>query len=297
MAVLERGWLSSNNVVFHDPEGASVVDTGYVTHGARTLALLDEALAGRPLTRIINTHLHSDHVGGNALLQRHHPACRTWIPPGQREAVDDWDEERLKYRAIGQQCERFTVDEVLSLDDTLTLGGLDWRVLPAAGHDADMVMLWCEREGLLISADALWQNGFGVIFPELSGEPGFADQQATLDVIVQLAPRLVIPGHGAPFTEVAAAVQAAQSRLQYFIQEPRRHADNALKGLVAFTLLERLRMPEGEVRALIEQHLLPLPGMRDLYPEGPEAITAWVMAQLVRVQAADLDGRTLVART
>jgi hypothetical protein len=96
---------------------------------------------------------------------------------------------------------------------------------------------------------------------------------------------------------VAAAVQAAQSRLQYFIDEPRRHADNALKGLVAFTLLERQRMPEGEVRALIEQHLLPLPGMRDLYPEAPEAITAWVMAQLVRVQAADLDGRTLVARS
>ena len=70
MTVLERGWLSANNIVFAaqagDAEGAAVIDTGYVTHSAQTLALIESTLAGQPLARILNTHLHSDHCGGNA---------------------------------------------------------------------------------------------------------------------------------------------------------------------------------------------------------------------------------------
>ena len=50
MTVLERGWLSANNIVFAaqagDAEGAAVIDTGYVAHSAQTLALIDSTLAG-----------------------------------------------------------------------------------------------------------------------------------------------------------------------------------------------------------------------------------------------------------
>ena len=42
-------------------------------------------------------------------------------------------------------------------------------------------MLYCAEERVLISADALWENGFGVIFPELEGESGFAEEQAVLE--------------------------------------------------------------------------------------------------------------------
>ena len=67
--VLERGWLSSNNILLFDDDGAAtLVDTGYVTNKAQTRALVDHALAGRRLARIVNTHLHSDHCGGNAEL-------------------------------------------------------------------------------------------------------------------------------------------------------------------------------------------------------------------------------------
>jgi glyoxylase-like metal-dependent hydrolase (beta-lactamase superfamily II) len=69
LRVVERGWLSANNVVFMDAAGASVVDTGYCTHAAQTVALMEHVLQGLPLARIINTHLHSDHCGGNAALR------------------------------------------------------------------------------------------------------------------------------------------------------------------------------------------------------------------------------------
>ncbi|HEX5357333.1 MAG TPA: MBL fold metallo-hydrolase [Aquabacterium sp.] len=292
--VLERGWLSSNNIVFLDDDGASVVDTGYVTHIDDTIRLIDEAREGRPLVRIVNTHIHSDHAGGNAQLKVLH-GCEVWIPPGEAELVDSWDEERLSYRRTSQQCPRFSYDRLIHPHETLHLGGEDWTVLPAAGHDHAMVMLWSERLGILLSADALWQKGFGVIFPELAGIPGFAQQKATLDLIGTLKPRLVIPGHGAPFTDVAASLQAAHSRIDWFMAEPRRNSDNALKVLLAFKLLEARRLTLADLTDMVRASIEGNVAMQAHYPHDPEAMAAFMAQELVRAGAATRDGDAVVA--
>jgi len=294
MAVLERGWLSSNNVVFTQGDAHAVVDTGYRNHVPQTLALIDQALGGDPLHHIVNTHLHSDHAGGNAALQARYPQVRTTIPPGLREAVKAWDDVALSYRPTGQLCDRFVHDDTLTVDGTVRLGPYDWSVLPADGHDADMVMLWCETQGVLISADALWQNGFGVLFPALNGDLGaFAAQDQTLELIEQLAPRLVIPGHGAPFTEVDRALQTARSRLNWLAQDPRRHAQAALKGLLAFTLLDRQHMPHQDVIDLIDHGLMSQPGFKAAFDEAPPQLAQWAVDQLTRVGVARWDGLAL----
>ena len=59
--------------------------------------------------------------------------------------------------------------------EPLRAGGRDWEVLEAPGHDPDSVMLFDRAAGVLLSADALWEHGFGVVFPEMDGEPGFED--------------------------------------------------------------------------------------------------------------------------
>ena len=48
-------------------------------------------------------------------------------------------------------------------------GARAWDVLAAPGHDPHSVMLFDAAQGVLISADALWENGFGVVIPELDG--------------------------------------------------------------------------------------------------------------------------------
>ena len=299
LQVIERGWLSSNHVVFADDEVPTVIDTGYVTEGEGTRRLVGQALKGRRLARIVNTHLHSDHAGGNALLQAEH-GCEIWIPPGEAELVEAWDEERLSYRRTSQQCPRFAHDRVLQPGESIELGGESWRVLPAGGHDHAMVMFWCERQGVLISADALWQKGFGVIFPELAGIPGFAEQAATLELIAQLAPRVVIPGHGAPFSEeggaVSAALQAARARIEWLSEEPRRNADNALKVLMAFKLLEARRLSRAELAQMVSSTFEGNAAMRALYRPEPEAIAAFVAQELVRAGAARLEDGVLVAQ-
>ncbi len=299
LQVIERGWLSSNHVVFADDEVPTVVDTGYVTEGEGTRRLVGQALRGRRLGRIVNTHLHSDHAGGNALLQAEH-GCEIWIPPGEADLVEAWDEDRLSYRRTSQLCPRFRHDRLLAVGEAIELGGEGWRVLPAGGHDHAMVMLWCERLGILMSADALWQKGFGVIFPELAGIPGFAEQAATLELIGQLQPRVVIPGHGAPFSEddgaVSAALQAARSRIRWLTEEPRRNADNALKVLLAFKLLEAQRLSLAELAQMVAVTFEGNEAMRGLYPLEPEAIAAFMAQELERVGAASLVDGVLVAR-
>ncbi len=296
LRVIERGWLSSNQLLCLDDEGATVVDTGYVTDGAETLRLIDAALEGRPLRRIVNTHLHSDHAGGNALLQAQH-GCAIWIPHGEHEAVAEWDEDRLSYRATSQQCPRFHPDHVFRPHDTLRLGDEDWTVLPAQGHDHAMVMLWCDRLGVLASADALWQKSFGVIFPELAGVSGFAEQAATLDLIASLAPAWVIPGHGAPFDEVAPSLAAARARLQWLRDEPQRHTDHALKVLLAFKLLEVRHMTLAELTAVVQASCEAMAGLRAHLPEDVEALTADLAAQLVRLGVATQQQGVWVARS
>jgi glyoxylase-like metal-dependent hydrolase (beta-lactamase superfamily II) len=253
MRVFERGWLSSNNVFFIDGDRTALVDTGYATHAPQTLALVRQALGNeRTLDLIVNTHLHSDHCGGNALLQANF-VCETLIPQTEADAVREWDQDKLTFRATGQTCKRFSFTGTIAPGTRLQLGGLDWSVLGAPGHDPHSLMLYCTEERLLISADALWENGFGVIFPELEGESGFTEQRAVLDLIATLDVRAVIPGHGAPFTEVSKALDIAFSRIDYLRADPVRNARNALKVLIVFKLMELRSMPVSALLQLVDK--------------------------------------------
>jgi glyoxylase-like metal-dependent hydrolase (beta-lactamase superfamily II) len=248
--VFERGWLSSNNVLLVDDARAALVDTGYATHAAQTVALVRRALGERALDLVVNTHLHSDHCGGNAQLQAAWD-CETLIPVRAADAARAWDEARLSFLATGQMCERFNFTSTLAPGECLTLGGFEWEVIGAPGHDPDSLMLYAAEPRLLISADALWENGFGVIFPELDGESGFAEQYAVLETIAKLDVAAVIPGHGAPFENVEAALEKAFSRLAWLRADPARNARNALKVLIVFKLLEVRSMTFATLKAMV----------------------------------------------
>jgi glyoxylase-like metal-dependent hydrolase (beta-lactamase superfamily II) len=251
--VLERGWLSSNNIVLHDDAGSgTVVDSGYVSHGAQTVALVRHALDGRRLARLINTHCHSDHIGGNAALARAF-GCTISIPAGEARNVAQWDTEALHLDGFGQRCDRFAFDSTIGAGDALTMGGLEWQALAAPGHDMDSLMFYAPEARVLISADALWENGFGVLFPELYGEPGLAATRATLDRIAALELDIVIPGHGAIFGNVEAALERAYGRIEAFQRDPERVTRNAFRALLVFHLLDRQAAGLDELAALLEE--------------------------------------------
>ena len=296
VAIFERGWLSSNNILLHGAEGehATLIDSGYVAHAEQTLALVRRALQpGQTLARIVNTHLHSDHCGGNAALQRAFGA-RIVIPPGDADAVAAWDEDRLTYKLTRQQCERFAFDALLRPGESFTVGTRTWQAHAAPGHDPHSLILFDANDGTLISADALWENGFGVVFPELDGANAFDEVAATLDLIESLQARLVIPGHGAPFTDLAGALQRARSRLAAFRADPTRHARHGIKALAKYHLLEVGSQPLAELLAWFAATPIALQVWRRLgHPEGsPSAWGDRLVAELAASGAIALrDGR------
>jgi glyoxylase-like metal-dependent hydrolase (beta-lactamase superfamily II) len=290
VVVLERGWLSSNNVLIRGSASAALVDTGYATHAELTLALVRAALGGSPLTQIVNTHLHSDHCGGNAALQAAYPDVVTCIPPGLAAAVHSWDMEALTYAPTGQICPRFTFDGVIRPGEGLLLGDLRWEVHSAPGHDPHSVILFEPRSRCLISADALWENGFGIVFPELEGASAFDDVSRTFDVIERLAPQIVIPGHGAVFSDVTSALSRARSRLDAYVASPARHAAHASKVLLKFKILElqQIRLERYVEWAEATRHF----GMVHEHWFSDRPKRAWIrelVDQLVRAGAMHLD--------
>lgn len=280
--VIERGWLSSNNILLFDGGEATLVDSGYVGHASQTVELVKSALAGRRLVKLANTHSHSDHIGGNAALQRAF-GCEILIPAGIEEHIANWDEQALLLAPAAQRGDRFRHDGVVRPGERLTMGGLEWQAHSAPGHDMDALVFHCPSARLLISGDALWEDGFGIIFGELLGQPGALQAtRATLDMISGLAVDTVIPGHGKPFGDVPAVLKRAYKRIEAFEADPARMARNAIKACFIFNLLDLQGLP----RDRLEAHLASVPFFRDIGTRllGMEvpALATWLLSELKR---------------
>lgn len=240
--LIERGWLSANQIVLSAGDSATVIDSGYVSEARDTIDRLHRVLAGRRLERLIATHSHSDHIGGNAALKAAF-ACRIVMPQGIADGVSRWDEQQLLLSSLGQHGERFAFDDTIAAGETLEMGGLTWQALAVPGHDMLALAYYNPEKRLLISGDALWENGFGLAFPELLGEgPGLAAIRETLDQLARLPIDIVLPGHGAPFGDVDAAFQRAYARHAVFAGNLERYAWYGIKVIVAFAMLEKRRL-------------------------------------------------------
>ncbi|SFB92528.1 Glyoxylase, beta-lactamase superfamily II [Polaromonas sp. OV174] len=295
LQVLERGWLSSNNILFTGGEKSLLIDSGYCTHAEQTVSLLELALGDRPLDLLLNTHLHSDHCGGNAALQAQYPDLQTWVPPGHAQQVEQWDAVALTYVPTGQLCPRFKFDQILKPGTQMRFGTCDWQIHAAAGHDPHSVVFFEPASKTLISADALWENGFGVVFPELEGDHAFAEVAATLDMIEGLAPKVVIPGHGRIFAYSPAVLTIARQRLDAFVNHPLKHARHAVKVLLKFKLLEVQRQSwDGFTQwAMATPYLMQIRAR--FFADAP--LRPWIeqlCAELVAAGVAKREGRDLL---
>jgi glyoxylase-like metal-dependent hydrolase (beta-lactamase superfamily II) len=295
--VFVRDWLSGNNIVLRGADGHVVIDTGYAKHVPLTLALVAsrQGLDGDPLAWVIYTHCHSDHMGGNAALKRAY-GCRIALPAGEAPHVRAWDERALLLGDAGQRAERFEVDDTLAPGTTQRWGDLDWRVLGAPGHDMAALVFFNEPNGILISGDALWADGFGFVMPPDMDPQALPATRATLDMIAALPVRVVIPGHGEPFSNHRGALERAYRRLEAFEAEPARLARHAVKVLVTFALLDRERMPLEAlhhfvasvplVREFNERHLHHAPG----------ELARWLVDALCRAGVARVEQDVLTPR-
>ena len=147
---------------------------------------------------------------------------------------------------------------------------------------------------LLVSADALWERGFGVVFPELEGVDAFDAVGATIDLIEALKPAVVIPGHGPVFSDAPAAIAFARERLRGFVAKPDKHIKHAVKVLLKFKLLELQSIAVADFLAWAQT----TPYFLAIYQQHFSGLdfAQWVdelIADLVRAGAAAREGQVL----
>jgi glyoxylase-like metal-dependent hydrolase (beta-lactamase superfamily II) len=110
-----------------------------------------------------------------------------------------------------------------------------------------------EEHRILISGDALWEHGFGFVMPPEVDAAALSATRGTLESLAKLDVRVVIPGHGEPFTGFETALDRAMRRVEAFEADPMRLARHALKVILTFTLLDRRSLPLAEMPEYVER--------------------------------------------
>jgi glyoxylase-like metal-dependent hydrolase (beta-lactamase superfamily II) len=207
------------------------------------LGLGDAPWKSLAVERIAITHFHPDHVGGAAAAAAatRAPVFQGGLDYAQCERVwgsDDWP-ERMAAWFTRHGVPRESADELIeqghafaafiryALDPNLLYEGstlADWDVVELPGHaDGHLGFL---REGVLIAGDHLLQTISPAIglYPESRPDP-LGDYLASLERTIELAPRVVYPGHGEPIHDPAA-------RSRELIEHHRRRLDETAEALV-----------------------------------------------------------------
>jgi glyoxylase-like metal-dependent hydrolase (beta-lactamase superfamily II) len=253
-----------NVYAIEDGEGWAIVDTGLNT--PETLATWEAALAGplggRPITRVICTHMHPDHVGMAGWLCARHDAPlmmsrleyvtlrMLWADtghPAPQEGVDffraqGWDDDQLEaYRRefgrFGKRVYRLPQSYTrLAEGDEVCIGGETWRVVIGNGHSPEHVCLWRTSDDVIISGDQILPriSSNVSVFPTEPLQDPLTDWLTSIDRLRALLPAgaLVLPAHGEPFRGVHTRLDALKrgheaglKRLERSLKTPKRSID------------------------------------------------------------------------
>jgi glyoxylase-like metal-dependent hydrolase (beta-lactamase superfamily II) len=249
--------------LIRDGDGWTLVDTGM--GDKPTLDLWENAdaiLEGRPIKRIICTHMHPDHIGCAGVLSRRFDAplhmtaleyitARVLVADTGRAAPEEgvrfyrgagWGEEALeayrkRFGGFGRMVTPMPEAYVRMREgDEIEIGGQMWRVVLGYGHSPEHACLWNPTAKLCISGDQIIpriSSNVSVYPTEPDGDPlgGWLQSCAKL---LEMLPNdtLILPAHNEPFYGVTQRLEyliaghgRTLERVYSRLTEPRRAVD------------------------------------------------------------------------
>jgi glyoxylase-like metal-dependent hydrolase (beta-lactamase superfamily II) len=253
-----------NLYLLRDGAGWTIVDTGI--RGPETMAhwegVLRDFFAGAPVTRVIATHMHPDHVGQAGWLTRHcgvelwmtrteFLSCKVLAGDGPADVPEDalrfyrqcgFDDHQLgiytqRFGRFGAMIERLPAGYRRIRDaEHLSIDGTPWEVIVGRGHSPEHACLYCAAKQVLISGDQVLPriSSNVSVFPT---EPLADPLREFLAACQELRERvrddvLVLPSHNEPFTGLHARLAAlidghheGLSRLHALCAQPMRVVD------------------------------------------------------------------------
>lgn len=219
-----------------------LIDTGYKASFDETRSILNRlGLEIGTVTRIINTHTHCDHIGGNHAIQSQ-SGCAVALHPTGKRFMDARDARSPWWTYYHQEADFFEATEVLENGESVRVGPHDFQVIHTPGHASDGLVLYNRRHRLLISSDTLWEKDIPVMTLKIEGPRAVETMLASMAQISHLDVRQVFPGHGRPFRDFAAALRQAEKRLRRYLTEPSRIGWDLVKKIVIYTLMMKKRI-------------------------------------------------------
>lgn len=288
-----RDWLSANHIFLRGETGRVMIDTGYITFAHVTRAYVEAAFGEFALDLIVNTHQHSDHMGCNAYLQRWTGAPIA-IPEGERAAIARWDERELWLGYADQICEPFAPQVFISAGEQMRWGDLDWEAISTPGHDDGTLVFYNPQHKILISADALWENGLGFVVPKSWDATAAARARTALDTMAKLDVAIVIPGHGAPFTSFRRALDTAYSKLAAMEQDDVRVARSISKGMFIYAALSRGGFETTHLREYVQAIGCHRELNAEFFKLSPDEHASWLIDEALKSKHFRRDGHMLL---
>ena len=216
--------------LLEDGDDVTLVDTGYANAITRELweRHFAQTLGGRPVTRIVATHCHPDHLGNAAWIAERF-GCRVTMTHGEFMSAHAIIDERAAH-APADTCELFRLHGMSESDvrdqsargnqykrgvpvaptsfdrirdgDEIHAAGQAWRVIEGYGHSSEHAALFCDAVDVLIAGDMLLpkiSTNVAVWPADPNGDPlgRFLASLASLESLP--AQTLVLPSHGLPF--------------------------------------------------------------------------------------------------
>jgi glyoxylase-like metal-dependent hydrolase (beta-lactamase superfamily II) len=261
--------------LLEDDGGWAIVDTGIGTSTSKDLwrKTFEGTMRGLPVTHVIATHLHPDHMGCAGWLTRHFDVD-LWMTreeymlgrllvadtgkPAPEEATRFYaaagfsDEQLQEYRErfgfFGRVVSRLPESYVrIHENDRLALGELSWQVLIGRGHSPEHACLYCEERNLLISGDQ--------VLPSISAnvsvwptEPAANPMKHWLESLAALREQipedvLVLPAHGKPFRGAHDRIDAIIAEHVQRLESLHDHLAKPCRAIDTFEVLYRRRVP------------------------------------------------------
>ncbi|HET6393400.1 MAG TPA: MBL fold metallo-hydrolase [Blastococcus sp.] len=292
------GWVTWQQRPFPDANllllpgrQAALVDSGFIGHATETAAWVRARTAD--LALVVNTHWHSDHVGGNALLQAGGAGVAASTPDA--DAVARRDPGCCVAEYLDQPVAPYTVDEPLDDGQVVRLGDAEWQVVRTPGHTPGHLSLWQPEERLLVVGDALSDYDVGWVNVALDGPAAAATAVASLQRLTDLSPRVVLPAHGPIPADPGAAFATALRRAQRLVGDPDGAVWYGARRIFAYALMIRGGLPAAEVEDYLHQRAWLIDAAR-LLDTTPEALAAELVDGMIRSGAVVVrDGRVHAA--
>ncbi len=144
---------------------------------------------------ILNTHGHSDHIGGNAALKERWPDCPIVIGRGDVPKLSD---PVLNLSAnLGAHVVSPPADVIVDEGDVYRAAGFELHVLEIPGHSIGHVVYICKDHSpqIVFGGDVLFSGSVGrTDFPDGDAETLFAGIREKLFTLPD--DTIVLPGHG-----------------------------------------------------------------------------------------------------